>query len=284
MGVTLRSDKRFRRNQAGPGRRRRLRRRPIWSVLRAAAGLGLVALVGYRTAAWASETPWLRVTHVTIAGNERLSKGELLGLLDGLTGECILLTDAARWRERVLASPWVAEATVSKRFPSTVEVVVRERHPIGIARLHDELYLVDAGGTAIDQFGPRYGEFDLPIIDGLLQPKGDGPPEIDRDRSGLAARVLASIRSRPELSSHVSQIDVSEPEDVRVILDSDPAVVRLGSDRFAERLQAFVELSPAIRQHVPEIDYVDLRIEERVAVKPSAVGTPGQARIAKPPA
>jgi hypothetical protein len=32
-----------------------------------------------------------------------------------------------------------------------------------------------------------------------------------------------------------------------------------------------VELAPALKQRVPEIDYVDLRFDERVYVRPAAV-------------
>ncbi len=282
MAVTIQSDRRFRRNQSRPGRRRRLRGRPWWVALRAVVVLGVMAFGGYRASVWAVESSWLKVQHIVISGNERLSRGELLGLLDGLSGESILLTDVGRWRERVLASPWVADATLRRRLPSTVEVTLRERHPVGIARLRDELYLVDAGGTVIDEFGPRYAQFDLPIIDGLVRVTGDGDPAIDRARGELVARLLASIRSRPELAARVSQIDVGEPQDVHVILNDDPAVLRLGSDRFEERLQSFIELAPALRQRVPDIDYVDLRFDERIYVGPSKTGKATGAG-AKPP-
>ncbi len=283
MGVTVHSDKRFRRRESRPGRRRRLRSRPWWGLLRTAAMLGALAYGGYRTSVWAVESSWLRIQHIAIAGNERLSRGEVLGLVEGLSGQSILLTDVGRWRERVLASPWVADATVRRRLPSTVEVTLRERHPIGIARLRDELYLVDSAGRVIDEFGPRYAEFDLPIIDGLVTVTADGNPAIDRARGELVARVLGSIRVRPELAARVSQIDVSEPQDVRVILNDDPAVVRLGNDRFAERLQSFIELAPALRERVPEIDYVDLRFDERIYVGPARTVKTAVSVTAKPP-
>ena len=38
---------------------------------------------------------------------------------------------------------------------------------MGIGRIGDGLYLIDQRGAIIDEFGPNYAEFDLPIIDGL---------------------------------------------------------------------------------------------------------------------
>ena len=39
--------------------------------------------------------------------------------------------------------------------------------------------------------------------------------------------------------------------------------------KFLERLQSYVDLAPALRERVSEIDYVDLRFGERVYVRPA---------------
>jgi hypothetical protein len=46
-------------------------------------------------------------------------------------------------------------------------------------------------------------------------------------------------------------------------------LLHLGEERFAERIQAYLELAPTLRERVPEIDYVDLRFEERLYVRPA---------------
>ena len=51
-----------------------------------------------------------------------------------------------RVARRLLASPWVRDAALRRSLPSTVEVVVAEREPIGIGRIGGELYLVDERG------------------------------------------------------------------------------------------------------------------------------------------
>ena len=39
-------------------------------------------------------------------------------------------------------------------------------------------------------------------------------------------------------------------------------------DQFVERLQSYLDLVAALREKVPQIDYVDLRFGERVYVRP----------------
>jgi cell division septal protein FtsQ len=152
---------------------------------------------------------------------------------------------------------------------------------MGISRLGSQLYLIDRSGTIIDEYGPRYREFDLPIIDGLVRSPRKGKPAIDEDRAELAARVIESVSQRKQIATRLSQIDVSDPHDVVVLLDGDPAQLHLGEERFVERLQSYVEVASALRERVSDIDYVDLRFDERVYVKPS--GTSGTVEAGRPP-
>jgi cell division septal protein FtsQ len=130
------------------------------------------------------------------------------------------------------------------------------------------MYLVDERGVLIDQYGPPYSDLDLPIIDGLAMPSSDGTAA-DSARAELAARIITSIRIRPDLSRRLSQVDVSDLHNVSVILSGDPAVIYLGDDQFVQRLQRYVELAAALRERVPNIDYVDLRFDDRIYVRPT---------------
>ena len=54
-----------------------------------------------------------------------------------------------------------------------------------------------------------------------------------------------------------------------MVLEGDTALLHLGNDDFANRLQAYVDLASALRERVPDIEYVDLRFESRVYVRPA---------------
>ena len=209
-------------------------------------------------------------------GNERLSKGEVLAVLNGLRGESLFGTDLDVWRGRLMRSPWVRDAALRRSLPSTVEVVISERQPVGIGRINGDTYLVDERGVAIDQYGPQYADLDLPIIDGLTALSADEGSATDMARAELAARLIAAVRARPEMADKVSQIDVTDVHNASVILSGDSAVIYVGEDQFLQRLQSYVELAPTLRARVPDIDYVDLRFDERIYVRPA--GKPGRAR------
>jgi cell division septal protein FtsQ len=277
MAVKAPAEKNFRRARVRPGARKggSFAGWLTWRVARWVAAAAVVLYAGYRGGDLVLHASGLQVRRINVHGNVRLSSGEVQAIVDGLRGTNILAADLPGYRRRLLESPWVADAALRRVLPGTVEVFVSERRPMGLCRLGSTLYLVDPRGTLIDEFGPQYAEFDLPIIDGLVRAPGSGQPTIDDSRADLAARVIEAVAARKDLAKRVSQIDVRDAHDAVVMLDSDPALLHLGEDRFLERLQAYVELAPALRQRVPEIDYVDLRFEERVYVRPLPPGRPG---------
>ena len=273
MTVKAPSERNFRRTSAKKGtRRRRFRPRLSRGVLRRLLSVLLLVFGVYQSIAFAFTTPLLRVNRISVHGNVRLSSGEVQALVEDLRGSSILRVDLDAFRQRLVESPWVADVALRRVLPSTVEVFVSERRPVGLCRMGQDLYLVDETGTVIDQFGPQYSEFDLPIIDGLVPPAPRGASakaSIDADRAELASRVIADLARSQQIGSRLSQVDVSDAHDAVVLLDGDAALLHLGDDKFLERVQSYLELSPALRERVTDIDYVDLRFDPRVYVRPA---------------
>lgn len=278
MAVSAPTDKRFRRSHVSPAPRRRWLGISRKHLVYAAVIAALVVYGGYRLVDVALSAHVLTVNQIRVSGNARLSSGDVLSLLDGLAGRNMLLLSLDEWRRKLLASSWVADAAIRRVLPGTVDVVIAERQPIGIGRLGEVLYLIDAGGNIIDEFGPSHAELDLPIIDGLASAGGaaaTGHP-VDEARAALATRLLAALHEHPDLASRVSQVDVTDLRDAVVILKGDTALIRVGDEQFAERMQSYLDLAPALRERVPQIDSVDLRFGERVYVRPQGPGPRAQ--------
>ena len=271
MTIKVPSDRRFRRIQQPKRARRRssLRSnwmRGLWKVLSTLL-LIYVAYVGVQIL---SRSSIFKINEVVLLGNKRLSSGEIMILLEDLKGESLPFIDLSVWRQRLETSTWLESAVIRRVLPSTVEVTVTERVPMGVGRINGALYLVDRSGTVIDEFGPHYSDLDLPVIDGLVHGSSTEGIAVDILRADLAARLLDQLRyQRSDLEKLVSQIDVSDRDDAVVILEGEQARVHVGSNRFVERLQSFLELVPTLRERVPQMDYVDLRLDGRMYVRPA---------------
>ena len=267
--VAAPADKRFRRSRVSPARKRRWWQPPWRTIARVGTTCLVAGFALYYTIGFVLASDALTVTRITVQGNQRMSRGEVLGLLDGLSGTSIVMTDLESWRQKLLMSPWVADASIRRMFPGTLAVAIEERQPIGIGRIKGTLYLIDKTGTVIDEFGPNYADLDLPIVDGL-SPKGEEDQPMDQARAALAGRLMSELARRPKLAGQVSQIDVTDSRNAIVLLKGDTALLRVGDERFTERLQSYLDLMPALRERIPDIDYVDLRFDERVYVRPQS--------------
>lgn len=269
MAVTAPDDRRFRRGRTAPSPKR-ARRSSYFSVIaRVCAALGVIVVLAGVGWALTSFAATLRVGRIVVQGNTHLSTGEVLSLLDGLSGDSMLQTDLEGWRARLRQSPWVADAVVSRTLPDSIQVDIVERQPLAIGRLEQQLVLVDGDGMVIDKYGPRYSMFDLPIVDGLAQASGGPGSALQGPRAHLTARLLSDLAGDRALLAKVSQADVSDPKNVIVWMEGDHARLLLGDRDFRARLTSYLDMRPSLVARVSEMDYVDLRFGSRVFVRPA---------------
>ena len=270
MTVYTRPDKRFHRAHRRPGRR-------LFHPVYRFAGKMIIAFsmlsVGVYACVYALDRSLvLQIDTLDVQGNKRLSDGEALALVATLSGQNILSADLNEGRINLLTSSWVQNATLRRVFPSTVEIVIEEREPLGLGRFGSKLYLIDPSGQILDEYGPRFADLSLPIIDGLSDRVDSGKASLIDRRVALASRLITSIHDDAELMEQISQVDVTDPHDAVILLQGDPAYLHLGEERFVERLKTYMELLPSLRERVPSVDYVDLRFEQRVYVRPTGTG------------
>jgi cell division protein FtsQ len=273
-GVGAPGDKRFRRPDVRPAGRRRLASW-CWRLARVCVAVAVIAGSGYGLAHVLLSSRMFVIGRVLVHGNTRLSTAEVEALVQGLRGQQILRADLDIYRQHLMESPWVASAAMRRVLPGTIDVRITERTPMAIARIAERLYLVDASGVIVDEFGPEYREFDLPVVDGLV-PAGT-TTSVDESRAALTREFLGALQADAALRQRVSQIDVSDSHDVVVLLDGDKTIVHLGDAKFLARLRTYQDLAPALQSRLKDIDYVDMRFDERVYVK-----SKGQIALATP--
>jgi cell division protein FtsQ len=245
-------------------RRRGLAARSLFVVQ--VGAIGMLALVG-AWAAWqrvfASEK--LRVGHLEVKGNQFLSEGEVRELIGPAVGENILALDIEGLKSRLRASPWVADATVTRTLPDTLRVEIHERVPLALAEL-DRLYLMDEDGGLIDIYGPRTGAFDLPIVRGL---KGLA----EASRAARAQRAGALLADLAELASEVSEVYVEPSGDLRVVLRGPGEVLLFGDPPYRQRLVTFLSLRRELAEKAPDAEHFDLRFRGRIYAKRPTEGS-----------
>jgi cell division protein FtsQ len=121
-------------------------------------GLALVAL----TAWWVTHSRIFEARTIEVRGNVHLSQPEVLRLAGLSARTNVLWFSPGRVADRLESEPWSLSALVSRSFPSTVSVTIRERSPVAVL-VSDRRYLVAGDGTVMGVVG---GETELPTIPG----------------------------------------------------------------------------------------------------------------------
>jgi len=201
----------------------------------------------------------LKVARVDVRGSRFLSQGEVRELLGPAVGENILRVDIHDLKARLRLSPWVADATVTRTLPDSLQIDIRERVPLALAEV-DRLYLMDHQGTLIEVYGPRTAGFDLPIVRGLA----GIPGEVRRQRAETAGTLLNDLG---ELAAEVSEVHVEDSGDLRVVLRGAGEVLRLGAPPYRKRFLTFLGLRRDLAARCPDAEYFDLRFRDRIYAK-----------------
>lgn len=123
-------------------------------------------------------SPLLAVEAVDVVGVDAATGGALAAHLPVTAGQNILDVDLAAVEHAAADLPWVAEASVVRRLPSTVEVRVSTRRPVLVGEVDGTRWLLDPDARVLGQLdGARTTEglqdVDLPVVQ-LLHPPTDG--------------------------------------------------------------------------------------------------------------
>ena len=161
--------------------------------------VGSVALViGGVTA---SRSSAFDVRGIEVSGNDHLHRPQVVRIAGITDATNALWLDEAEAERRLEAEPWIADADVRVTFPLNVQIALRERTPVALAR-GVVTSLMAADGTALGSGNVPRG---LPVI----ELGGAGPAEGVRPSPVGAARVLGAMT--PALRVQVAR--------VRVLLD-----------------------------------------------------------------
>ena len=96
--------------------------------------VGAVMLLLCTVALGLSYTSLFSAKVISVTGQGHLDRVQVLRIAGLGSGTNLLHADLASAERRLEQDPWVADATVTRRLPGTLTIVVRERIPVAIAQ------------------------------------------------------------------------------------------------------------------------------------------------------
>jgi len=188
----------------------------------------------------------------------------------------ILMIDLRQLCRRMeSADPWIRRVEVRRILPSDLEIYLTERIPAAVVELQGELMLADEEGILLAQYGSDYPKMDVPVLKGFLGRNAGGyrtNQEENSARLRLGLAMLAEIEGgSPLLTRNISEVDLSDKDNVRLLLVGDTAEILLGDHDFLKRFQTLLSNMKQyqdIKEQYREIVSVDLRYEGQIIYRP----------------
>jgi len=222
---------------------------------------------------------------IQVLGNSQVTRPELLSVFGSDIGRNIFHVPLAQRRAELEQLPWVEHATVMRLLPNQLRVAVVERVPVAFVRAGNQIGLVDRRGVLLNMPPTMMAakRYSFPVVTGVTAQQ---TAEDRESRMRLYADFMSALNSTGGVASaQLSEVDLSDPEDVRVLLPSagSDLLVHFGSDDFAARWQRLEDKLPGWRQQYPRLAGIDLRYQRQTVLemsKPADDGTVAPAHSA----
>ncbi|HEX8795335.1 MAG TPA: FtsQ-type POTRA domain-containing protein [Polyangiaceae bacterium] len=217
--------------QRGPSRWARVAR----TVLGCALVVASSALVAWAARRYVMTSPRFAVTDVEVLGNERRTPDAVSAESGISVGTNVFALDLDAARARILADPWIAEATLARRLPGTILVQIDEHKAAALVAAGDTL-LVTSQGEPFKRVEPG-DPVELPLVTGLrpedLTEDHDGATRTIRRAIDLAAEYEASALSR---RSPLEEVHVGADGTFTLVVGRSATELVLGGPPFRRKL------------------------------------------------
>ncbi len=206
----------------------------------------------------------LSVQDVRLEGRHYSSREEIAAAVGVTRGAAILDFDLGAMQRRLAALPWVQSAAVERRLPTMLRITIRERRPMALWQRNGHFVLVDDRGEKIT-------DRNLGAFRNLVVLIGDSAPR-------HAPTLFAMLASEPDLAKQVSA--ATRVGDRRWNLTLKGGIqVQLPEQEPYRAWRRLALLDERHRILERDIRMIDMRLPDRLIVKPGALGA--QARRLK---
>jgi cell division protein FtsQ len=209
---------------------------------------------------------------IEIAGAQHVTKTQIMEVMGGDIGRNIFFIPLAQRKVQLEQIPWVESASVMRFVPNRLGVEIHERTPVAFARIGSRISLIDAGGTVMELAPNGKRKYSFPVIAGM----NSGEPLSTRSaRMKSYNELVQQLDSGgASYSRELSEVDLSDPEDVKVVV-ADPngeVLVHLGAGNFLHRYKTYITHVQQWRQQFDKLESVDLRYDGQIIVNPDLEG------------
>jgi cell division protein FtsQ len=244
--------------------------------------LALLVVLALSVRNFLRDDPRFRInsaSSIQVVGNSEVTRAELLSVFGSDIGRNIFFVPLRERRAELEQLPWVAHATVMRLLPDQLRVSIVERVPVAFLRNGNTIGLVDENGVPLNMTPATMAakHYSFPVVTGIT---ARDPLPVRAARMRLYQQFITALDSSgTKVSDKLSEVDLSDPEDIRVLMPTPGSaiLVHFGQGDFLERYQRYQQHLAEWLRDYPHLASVDLRYDGQVVLEMAkgSYGTPG---------
>jgi cell division protein FtsQ len=209
---------------------------------------------------------------IEVAGADHVAHAQIMEVMGGDIGRNIFFVPLAQRKQQLEQIPWVESASVMRFVPNRLRIEIHERTPVAFARIGSHISLIDAGGMLMELAASGKHKYSFPVIAGMNAGEPLSTRAARMKNYNLLVRELDSSGAR--YSQELSEVDLSDPDDVKVLAGdaNGEVLVHLGSGNYLQRYRTYVTHVQQWRQQFDKLESVDLRYDGQIIVNPDLNG------------
>ena len=212
-------------------------------------------------------TPFFVLSEVSLEGNKKVSRNELLKKAGIHDDSNIFSLDIEEAGKSIADMPWVKTVSMEREFPNKLKIRIEEREPLALIKL-EGLYYVDEESNVFAKADSETG-WDFPVVAGLnrkalLKGSKDTFRKLDK---GL--QFLKSIKDRDGIFSwaSISEIIVDKKGGLTLYTIGSGIPVYLGKTGFEKRLVRAEKTLTDLQRRGIKARLIDADFIDKVLVK-----------------
>ncbi|MCX7823788.1 MAG: FtsQ-type POTRA domain-containing protein [Syntrophobacterales bacterium] len=210
-----------------------------------------------------------QINHVVIEGLKRVSRDEILRIIDLSPGVSLWDISLPELEKKLLKHQWIEKAVIKWRFPGVISITVVERYPVAVLCCDTCFYVDDRGRGFSRVDRQRVSHYDVPWFNFCPPDRSDSKEALEISPDILSSFSILMKTLRNDFSHSWGDMEISYSTEYGFVLSFSSLRALIGTSNISNnvaKLQYIMQrLGLANREEGPK--EIDLRYTRWVFVR-----------------
>jgi cell division septal protein FtsQ len=204
----------------------------------------ILAILVIMSGIFALSSGMFDLSDIQISGCRHQDAGTLENIIREEFPANVLRINLVAAVRRLEKETWVKRVEIHRVLPSSLALRIEEREPTVLLELGGAQMMADSEGVLLGKYKREFGKIESPIFRGLA---GKDPKAYETHYNENAGRIRRGVAMLTEIAAemprdvrNISEIDLSELNNIKIMLDNDQVEICMGSENYLKRFSGFV--------------------------------------------